>query len=85
MKKQSRTTQVKRSILLVFLSAFAMALHLNAQSPADYSLILRQCVDMPELQQHYPNDSKGNYEQVFIMQYPLLTCPILTNFKTCKL
>ena len=83
MKKQSLTTYFKRTILLIFLSIFTMALHLNAQSPAKYSPILQQ-MDMLKLQ-YCPTICQGNYEQGNIMQYPLLTYPIFTNFKTCKL
>ena len=29
------------------------------------------CIDLPELQEHYPRESNGNFIPVHIMQYPI--------------
>lgn len=42
-----------------------------AQSATDQSAILKQCIDLPALQDFYPKNSEGVYKQLHIMQFPV--------------
>jgi hypothetical protein len=41
------------------------------QAATDQASILKQCIDLPALQEFYPKNSEGVFEQVHIMQFPV--------------
>lgn len=60
---------MKRILPIVFLMAFAFCV--KGQGQTDQEAIIQQCIDFPELQDHFPRESNGNFIPVHIMQYPM--------------
>lgn len=58
---------MKRTLMILMLIGFA--LHGMAQSARDRAQVLQKCLDLQQLQQHYPRDSRGNVKQLNIMQH----------------
>ncbi len=53
----------------MILMLVGFALHGMAQSTADRAQVLQTCLDLEQLQQHYPRDNRGNIKQINIMQH----------------
>lgn len=39
------------------------------QTVPDQAAILQACIDLPELQQHYPVNTNGTHQEIYIMQH----------------
>lgn len=39
------------------------------QTTADQAAVLQKCIDLPELQQHYPVNTDGTHQEIYIMQH----------------
>jgi hypothetical protein len=61
---------MKKKFTLIFLIVFWMTVKMIAQSPGDSAKVLQKCIDLPELQQHYPIGKDGCQTQIHIMLYP---------------
>ena len=57
-------------MLMVFL-VIGITMQLLAQSLNDQAQILQKCIDLKDLQNYFPLDTKGDMKQLNIIQYPL--------------
>ena len=73
---------MKKSITLIFLLVFGLTMQLFAQN--DQVQVLQKCIDLPVLQPYYPVAADGNYQPVYIMQYPYVFPDGLEVFKFGK-
>lgn len=59
-----------RKTLLIILTV-AMAICVKSQNITDMEAVIQKCVDLPELQGYYPQNTDGSFVPVHIMQYPM--------------
>lgn len=56
---------------LPIIALMTIALCVKGQELTDQEAIIQQCIDLTELQHHFPRESNENFIPVHIMQYPM--------------
>ena len=50
-------------------------------SLSDSNIVLQRVLDLPDLQAYYPKNDKGEFERIYIMQYPFVFPSGIKAFK----
>ena len=57
--------------LLIMFVFCLISFKMSAQTDKDTAAVLLKCIDLPELQKFYPEESDGSLKPICIMQYPV--------------
>jgi hypothetical protein len=62
---------MKKTMMLMVILVLGVTMQLLAQTLNDQAQILQKCIDLKDLQNYFPIDTKGEIKQLNIIQYPL--------------